>query len=143
MFKVLCIVREAQTVSGCDCLKSTCNGIGVDIFGNIGSMDNPCQTKQPCIFQVIFQDDRLKGTATFVMTNFHAGRVEGNRASFLGEFINLAFGCEQEFRFIVNESRNEPGTSHSVDVDMGASDPFHKSLLLLRNIMRYKKIIPY
>src|SRR5687768_6484545 len=106
-------------------------------------MDDLCQTQQPGIFQVIFQYDRLKRTPTLVMTEFYTGRVEGDRASFFCDFLDLIFRHKYKLGLAVNKTCDQPGTSYTVNMDMRAGDPFHGELLSVVATMLPQGLRPY
>jgi hypothetical protein len=52
------------------------------------------------------------------MTQFHAGRVEGNCTCLFDNLLDLVFGDKQEFRFAVNKAGDEPGTGDPVNMNV-------------------------
>src|SRR5829696_8579708 len=118
MFQVFEVVRETQAVAGGNCFKPAPDGIRVDILSDIRCVDNLCEAQQPGVLQIIFQYYRLKGTASCMMTELHTRRIERDRARFLCNRVNLAFGYEQKFCFIIDKTRDQPRTGDTVNMDM-------------------------
>src|SRR6266511_2432398 len=127
MLKVFHIIWKTQTIARGDGFESACDRISVNVFGHIRSMDDLCKPQQTCIFQIIFENDRLKGTTTLMMAKFHARRIERDRACFFCNLIDLALRYKQKLGFIVNETSDEPGTGNAVHMDVGTGDPFHSN----------------
>src|SRR5512133_1165103 len=126
MLKVFQVFREAQTITGGTCFQSAGDRILVNRLRSIRGVYDRRQTQEPWFFQSIFEDNGLERAASIVsVTEFHTRRIEGNRTRFLGNLIQLTDRHKQEFRFIVDESGDQPWTSHAINMDVRASDPFH------------------
>src|SRR5690242_20420442 len=126
MHKILLVLRETQAISACNGFQPACQRISVNILIYIRGMDDLCQSQKPRLFEAIFEDDRLKRAASIgAMTQFDSRRIKGDRAGFLDNLFDLAGGDKQEFRFVVNEARDQPGTGDTINMYMRPGNPFH------------------
>jgi hypothetical protein len=67
----------------------------------------------------------IKGAKILPVMQISPRGVKWNRTGGFGDFQHLAFGDKYEFGLRINKPGNQPGTGHTVDMDMGSGDPFH------------------
>jgi hypothetical protein len=112
--------------------------IGLEVFGDIGGVDDPSQPDQRTISpQFELFDEDFEGAFAVPVGEVGAGSVEGPPAQFgcRGEY--LAFLDVDDFGGGVDESADQPGTGDPVGLGTGAGDPFHMvSFLVGRGTVR-------
>lgn len=76
----------------------------------------------------VFVQERIEGATVTVMPWLRAGDVVGNRLLALGHLHDSASGNEEEHRFGVNESVDQPWTRDAVHARLFSGHPFHRCL---------------
>ena len=95
----------------------------------IGIVHDGRDLVQGRIPQLVDLEECFKGTATLMMTEFHATHVKWRSAQSAG---GIGVSGKDEFRLLIDEPPNEPGAGGPVDVGPGSSHPSHASLLRVR-----------
>src|SRR6266849_8186863 len=86
------------------------------------------------VVELVFVQERNKGTMVTVMPQLHVGNVVWNSLLALGDLHDLAGGDEEEHRFAIDEPVNQPWTCDAVHACLLSGHPLHGALLSVRCI---------
>jgi hypothetical protein len=81
------------------------------------------------VFDLVCLDDGVERALLAVVAEFRARRVVGDRAGLGGNALDLFDRDEQKLGFLVDKGADESWARNSVDLHIGAGDPFHGGLL--------------
>src|SRR5215469_5691353 len=97
---------------------------------SVRAIDDPAdQHKGGIACQLILLQDRLKGTLLTVVTKLDIFDVIRNGFKPLCLSHHLIGRCKDKLGVLVDELLDEPGASHTIDLDVFASNPLHRILL--------------
>src|SRR6266446_1627011 len=90
----------------------------------VGTAHHRGDATQGRVFDIKNADDRIEGTAIAHVTEFGALDVIRNTADLLSDSSNLVGWHINKFGVGIDEARDEPRTSNTIDLGMFARDPF-------------------
>ncbi len=94
----------------------------------IRAVDDLAEQDQRCIArQVVLLEDSLKRAFFAMMAQFHIFHVIGNGPLSFSHLHHLVGRHKNKLSIFVHKLFDEPGTGYSVDFDVFASNPFHRS----------------
>jgi hypothetical protein len=93
-------------------------GVGVD------DLRHPEQSR---IRQPVVGDQSVEGAEVTAVGEAYPGHVEGKSPLIPGHLTDPVLRHEKEFGVRVDESRDQPGASHPVDMDVATGHPTHRT----------------
>src|SRR5439155_14320330 len=96
----------------------------------IGAPNDARELGQRGISQFVLGEECIKTAEWAVVRQLDTGNVVWNSARFARDALYVVGGNEQEFRFLVDETLDEPGARYPVDLRSLSCNPLHCDLHL-------------